>query len=261
MKQIRSLFLGANPTVTTTVGRTAIGLACMKDNVGLLRELLGACANQTWPSLDRDVGGFIGSGPKKWRKNETPPMDSATPEGMDGLQWEDEIASTPTHKTDDVRADTASADDTVVDQNDEWSVLYQYYASVIEKTGEMLANTINAREPHCLDMFRKAPIHYAAIAGSYACVELLLKHNAPVNMATDSGHTALHLAVEHPRVVELLLQNKASPNKLTFFDQLAPIHIAAKIGNTETVSGIWKSFFFEQLELKFASVSDMELAK
>lgn len=219
--------------MTTLIGRTAIGLACMKDYSEVLRELLTACSNPVSPTSTSAAYNSTGSEAKKWRKNETHSLDSVTPEGMDGLQWEDEILCQP-QKSNEPKADNISSDATT-EKDDEWSVLYRYYASVIEKTGAMLANTISAREPHCLDAYRKAPIHYSATAGSYECMDLLLRHNAPVNMATDSGHTALHLAVEHPKLVELLLQHKASPNKLTFFDQLAPIHIAAKIGNTETV--------------------------
>lgn len=216
--------------MTTIIGRTAIGLACMTNSCEILRELLTSCTSHVSQSVHED--GFAGSEAKKWRKNDTPPLDSGTPEGMEGLQWEDEITCT-SQKCSEPKADGAAAE-----KDDEWSVLYQYYASVIEKTGEMLANTISTREPHCLDALRKAPIHYAAASGSYDCMELLLKHNAPVNMTTGSGHTALHMAVEYPRIVILLLQHKASPNKLTFFDQMAPIHFAAKIGNTETVRRI-----------------------
>lgn len=151
---------------------------------------------------------------------------------MDGLQWEDEIQNiTPQHQNDSISSDKSKQDL----NDDEWSVLYRYYASVIEKTGDMLANTINIREPHCLDAFRQAPIHYAATVGDYECMQLLLKHNAPIDMTTNTGYTALHLAVEQPRIVDLLLRYKADPNKLTFYEQLAPIHMAAKIGIIETV--------------------------
>lgn len=145
---------------------------------------------------------------------------------MDDLQWEDEMMRP---QSEVINEDQAT---------DEWSVLYRYYASIIEKTGEMLANTISFREPHCLDAFQQAPIHYAATVGSFKCIELLLEYNAPINMTTNIGYTALHLAVEQPKIVELLLRHKANPNKLTFYDSLAPIHLAAKIGIVETVINI-----------------------
>lgn len=214
---------GANPTVIISSGRTAIGLACLNKYANILKVLLESCAEyQPMGGVDRtewstDGDGDGGSEAKKWKRID----DENTPEGMEGLQWEDEITQ-------------QKAKEETVD--DEWSVLYRYYASVIEKTGEMLANTISAREPHCLDAFQQAPIHYAATVGTYECMELLLQHNAPINMSTNTGYTALHLAVEQPQIIALLLQYKANPNKLTFYDQLAPIHMAAKIGIIETVS-------------------------
>lgn len=194
--------------------------------------LLTACANYTPRSQSSSSESDDGqSESKKWKsigntfgcaKHD----GDITPEGMEGLQWEDEM--------DQQRQQTQSK---IKEEefDDEWSVLYRYYASVIEKTGEMLANTISAREPHCLDAYQQAPLHYAVSVGSYECVESLLGHNAPVNMSTKTGYTALHLAVEQPRIVALLLHHKANPNKLTFYDQLAPIHLAAKAGVTETV--------------------------
>lgn len=238
--------------MTTAIGRTAIGLACMRNYPDILNELLLSCTNQQSETVNGTTSGNTPKDTvetKKWRKHDLQSMENVTPEGMEGLQWEDEIIvesptttpSIPTSATsakenDEQRIVHAKADET--EKDDEWSVLYRYYASVIEKTGEMLANTISSREPHCLDAFRQAPIHYAASAGSYECMELLLKHSAPINMTNNSGHTALHLAVHQPKIVELLLQHKASPNKLTFYDQLAAIHLAAKIGNTETVCTI-----------------------
>lgn len=152
----KTLLTGANPTLTTTVGRTAIGLACTKNNVDILRELLNSCTNHS-TSCSREVNAYTGGEAKKWRKNSTPPVDNSTPDGMEGLQWEDEIVC-PWQK---------HVSENETEKEDEWSILYQYYASVIEKTGEMLANTISTREPHCLDAFRKAPIHYAAAEGHY----------------------------------------------------------------------------------------------
>lgn len=230
--------LGANPTTIISIGRTAIGLACLKKHPKILELLLKACLEQpttfaTYSSTDCDTSDGE-SDAKKWKKvdNQGFGDEVVTPEGMDGLQWEDEIQNAP-QQSNSVANDNKSKTDL---NDDEWSVLYRYYASVIEKTGDMLANTIAVREPHCLDAFRQAPIHYAATVGSYECMELLLCHNAPIDMTTNTGYTALHLSVEQPNIVELLLRYKANPNKLTFYDQLAPIHMAAKIGIIETVN-------------------------
>lgn len=204
---------GANPTEISFFGRTAVGIACVNKHPEALELLLLACKNC---HLSREDGE---SEAKKWKPHD----GDKTPEGMDGLQWEDEIEQPQSEL---IKEDSPS---------DEWSVLYRYYASIIEKTGEMLANTISFREPHCLDAFQQAPIHYAATVGCFKCMELLLKHNAPINMTTNIGYTALHLAVEQPKIVELLLQHKANPNKVTFYDLLAPVHMAAKIGIVDTV--------------------------
>lgn len=208
----------------TNFGKTAIGVACVNKNFSALELLLSSCLSYQSNHYDDECGE---SEAKKWKRHDELTFLSGqydeTPDGMDDMQWEDEIEQP---QTEQIKEDTV---------DDEWSVLYRYYASIIEKTGEMLANTISMREPHCLDAFQQAPIHYAATVGSYECMELLLNHNAPINMTTNIGYTALHLAVEQPKIVELLLQYKANPNKLTFYDQLAPIHMAAKIGIIETV--------------------------
>lgn len=210
--------LGANPTQTAHCGRTAIGIACLNKHVDMLELLLNACANYLPSHYDYETGQ---SEAKKWKRHDRD--DDQTPEGMDDLQWEDEIEQPQLEP---------AKEDTV---DDEWSVLYRYYARIIETTGDLLANAISMRDPHCLDAYQEAPLHYAASVGSYECVELLLKHKAPINVTTTPGYTALHLAVEQPNIVELLLQYKANPNKLTFLDQMAPIHLATKVGIVETV--------------------------
>lgn len=182
----------------------------------MLDLLLNACANYEPSPYDYETGETEA---KKWKRHE----GDQTPEGMDDLQWEDEIEQPLVEP---------AKEDTV---DDEWSVLYRYYARIIETTGDLLANAISMRDPHCLDAFQEAPLHYAATVGSYECVELLLKHKAPINVTTSTGYTALHLAVEQPNIVELLLQYEANPNKLTYLDQMAPIHLATKVGIVETV--------------------------
>lgn len=91
------------------------------------------------------------------------------------------------------------------------------------------------RDPHSLDEYQQAPLHCATSVGSYECVKLLLMHKAPVNATTATGYTALHMAVEQPQIVDLLLQYDANPNKLTYIDELAPIHLATKFEALETV--------------------------
>lgn len=107
---------------------------------------------------------------------------------------------------------------------------------MIEKTGDMLANTIKVKDPHCLDAFSHAPIHYAAILGDFESVDTLLQYNSPVDITTNSGYTPLHLAAEHSDIVRLLLLNKADPNKRIFHNQETALHVAARCGNSRTVS-------------------------
>lgn len=133
--------------------------------------LLNACVNYDPSHFEyADTGE---SEAKKWKRHDRD--GEQTPEGMDDLQWEDEIEQPQPEPT---------KEDTV---DDEWSVLYRYYARIIETTGDLLANAISMRDPHCLDAFQEAPLHYAASVGSLECVELLLKHKAPINVTTSTG--------------------------------------------------------------------------
>lgn len=205
--------------MTVGCGRTAIGIACLNKHANVLELLLNSCKNHGPTMFGRDPGE---SEAKKWKRHtdrEAPSNLEHTPDGMDDLQWEDEIEQP-------IKADTV---------DDEWSVLYRYYARIIEKTSDLLANAISMRDPHCLDGYGETPLHYATSVGSYECMELLLKHKAPINATMSNGYTALHLAVEQPKLVELLLQYKANPNKLTCLDQMAPIHLATKYGAIDSV--------------------------
>lgn len=110
-------------------GRTAIGIACVNKHSEALELCLAACKN--YQSSD-ECGE---SEAKKWKLYDESDFcvrsdEEVTPEGMDDLQWEDEI--------------TQLQSDLV--KEDEWSALYKYYAKIIEKTGEMLTTTINFRE-------------------------------------------------------------------------------------------------------------------
>lgn len=210
-----------NPAVIASYGKTAIGIACIHKRPHILELLLQACDSYIIPNERANV-----NEKKKLKRQDdaaTGNDGNHTPDGMDDLQWEDEIEL----------SNTQPVNETTVD--DEWSVLYRYYASIIEKTGEMLADTLSIREPHCLDAFQNAPIHYAAMVGDYECLRLLLRYSAAIDTSNGMGYTALHLAVEQPNIVELLLRFKADPNKFTFYDQITPLHMAARVGAVETV--------------------------
>lgn len=86
-------FSGANATIVTSNGRSAIGYATFKGLPAILRILLRSCDD----SCDN------GNEPKKLKLDRD--VDR-TPDGMDGLQWEEEIQSS------DIKSE------------DEWSKLY-----------------------------------------------------------------------------------------------------------------------------------------
>lgn len=71
------------------------------------------------------------------------------------------------------------------------SIRFSYCARNFEKTGELLSNAINKKDPHCLDRYGYAPLHYAAIYGKVTCAELLLQYNCPVDITTECGYVLL----------------------------------------------------------------------
>ncbi|XP_059616519.1 putative ankyrin repeat protein RF_0381 [Phlebotomus argentipes] len=194
---------GADPTKVGSNGMTAIGLAAMKGNYGILSRLLS----------ETDQG--------KQKKMDLSEYDT-TPDGMEGLEWDDEIDSRYCFSPDK-----------------EWLNLYTYYARMWENFGDMLTTASKIRDdPHCLDYHHYAPIHYAAKHGHMICVKLLLDYKCPVDAVTHAGKTALHIACEfqHKSVVELLIRYNANLNQKTFKSGDFPLLIAARNGNTEIVS-------------------------
>jgi ankyrin repeat protein len=78
------------------------------------------------------------------------------------------------------------------------------------------------REPQLTEFFR------ASADGVVDRVRELLHHDASLaGERTAQGHTALHLAVEHPDVVRLLLEHGADPNAREKGDNVTPLHVAA----------------------------------
>uniref|UniRef100_A0A1L8DIU6 Ankyrin n=1 Tax=Nyssomyia neivai TaxID=330878 RepID=A0A1L8DIU6_9DIPT len=194
---------GADPTKVGPNGMTAIGLAAKKGNYGILLRLLS--------EMDRG----------KQKKMDLSEYDT-TPDGMEGLEWDDEIDSRYCFSPDK-----------------EWLNLYTYYARMWENFGDMLTTASKIRDdPHCLDYHHYAPIHYAARFGHMICVKLLLDFKCPVDAVTHAGKTALHIACEfqHTPVVELLIRYNANLNQKTFNSRDFPLVIAARNGNTEIIS-------------------------
>lgn len=88
---------GANATIITSIGRSAIGYATLKSLPNILRLLLWSCED-SYNVDDNEC-----SEPKKLK-----PSKDRTPDGMEDLQWEEEIQD----------------DFSKYDANDEWSKLY-----------------------------------------------------------------------------------------------------------------------------------------
>ena len=83
---------------------------------------------------------------------------------------------------------------------------------------------------------RQTPLHIAADAGRHGVVQLLLAHEAPVNVVGGRGETALHAAAAngHAPVVRLLLERGAKV--LSDKQGQTPLHRAAQRGHASTVA-------------------------
>ena len=75
----------------------------------------------------------------------------------------------------------------------------------------------------------------ACAAGDIAAVREQLAEDASLVHAGHDGQTALHVAVPHPAVVQLLLEHGADPNARQESDNALPLHFAAGGGPLESV--------------------------
>lgn len=78
------------------------------------------------------------------------------------------------------------------------------------------------------------PLHYAAAEGRTNVVQSLLDAGANAHAANDRGQTALHRAVNHPDVVQLLIERDAPVNAQTVSGE-SPLHWAAADGQRQVV--------------------------
>lgn len=85
------------------------------------------------------------------------------------------------------------------------------------------------REMNMLDIFGKAPIHYAIKKNSRRLVKFLILNGADVNFTDQYGLTPLHMAATDSRVsiIRLLLANGANPHACDEFEETP--YLSAKI--------------------------------
>ncbi|EHK47861.1 putative ankyrin repeat protein [Trichoderma atroviride IMI 206040] len=70
-----------------------------------------------------------------------------------------------------------------------------------------------------VDSLRQTPLHLAAKSGHERVIQLLLTHKADIEAETRQCQTPLHLAVEHPKAVQTLLDLGAFLNALDILGQ------------------------------------------
>ncbi|XP_055857259.1 ankyrin-3 [Episyrphus balteatus] len=213
---IKLLLEGASATKKSSCGRTALGQAALKGHTEVLEVLLQSCEEGDTVFNSRTVARC------------TDMEIDYTPDGMDNLEWDDEIDS----------------DSCTTSENDECSSLYLYYAKTFEQTGAILVNNnygSKREDPHSVDALSRAPIHYAAAYGHIDCLNILLQHKSPVDITTAKGITPLHLAVNSEEIVRLLLSHRANPNRKTFTTGETALHIAIRQGNLQVVELLLQS--------------------
>ncbi|XP_055921233.1 poly [ADP-ribose] polymerase tankyrase-2 isoform X2 [Eupeodes corollae] len=215
---IKLLLEGACATKKSSCGRTALGQAALKGHSEVLEVLLQSCEEGDTVFNSRTVA-----------RCSDMEIDY-TPDGMDNLEWDDEI---------DFDSDSCTAS-----EPDECSSLYLYYAKTFEQTGAILVNNnygSKREDPHSVDALSRAPIHYAAAYGHTDCLSILLQHKSPVDITTAKGITPLHLAVNNEEIVRLLLNHRANPNRKTFTTGETALHIAIRQGNLQVVELLLQS--------------------
>ncbi|XXG99626.1 hypothetical protein Hte_005967 [Hypoxylon texense] len=92
----------------------------------------------------------------------------------------------------------------------------------------------NGADPNCLSWGRWTPLHEAASRGYVLIAEILIRKGAFINSRTRDRRAVLHLAVEYPEMVALLLQHGAEVDPQDE-NGATPLHLAIRKGFDDTV--------------------------
>lgn len=158
--------------------------------------------------------GLSGTTPRKRRMLATPLQQSAFTLRSDLSEYLIEcgadVALTPLHAA-------AARDDT----KSIAKLLASRHATQVDARGERVATGV----------FRRTPLHWAAIAGSLKGAAMLLDHGADPNARDRDGRTPLHWAAHNnrPEIVSLLINRGADPQAVdTTVNELPVICFAAE---------------------------------
>lgn len=154
--------------------------------------------------------------------------EAVTPDGMDNLEWENELQLEVCHSPED---------DTEI--SDSWVDLYRWYADYLAESCGIDRSLQQGTSLHIdvnqLDMYRRSAMHYAAETGNMEVLRVLFSAGGSVDIGDSDDVTPLHLAAarDYPEAVALLISCGAKVNRKSI-DGTGPLHMAAARGFIET---------------------------
>lgn len=107
-------------------------------------------------------------------------------------------------------------------------------AEILLSSGAYTSGIAERANVNAVDTSRCTPLHLAARCGNVRMMELLIKYKPDLSARSRLGQTALHLAVQYPEAVKILLEKGAKVDVMDISNQ-SPLHIAAKNKNVESV--------------------------